>query len=79
MCCISKYQLIYKLVATGFPVCPRVLREVSILDQTGLEHAVAAPRTVLTLQSCQFSGPFKPRPAETTISASAIGLFQRLF
>jgi hypothetical protein len=49
---------IYKLVATGFPVCQRVLREVSIRSETGLEHAVAAPRTVANSSTMpSFSGP----------------------
>jgi hypothetical protein len=77
MCCISRNtNLIYKLVATGFPVCPTCSHEVSILDQKGLEHAVAAPRTVANSSiMAQFFRTFK-RPAETTISASAIATFQ---
>ncbi len=43
------------------------------MSETGLEHAVAAPKTVAKSSiKCQFSGPFKPLPPETTISASAM-------
>ena len=38
-----------------------------------LEHAVAAPKiSARSSTICQFSGPFKPLPPETTMSASAI-------
>ena len=46
------------------------------MSETGLEQAVAAP-SVFAKSSTkfQFSGPFKPLPPETTISASAIEIF----
>ena len=43
------------------------------MSETGLEHAVAAPNvSARSSIKFQFSGPFIPLPAETTISASAI-------
>ena len=43
------------------------------MSETGLEQAVAAPNTSAKSSiRFQFSGPFNPRPPETTISASAI-------
>src|SRR5690606_32540592 len=44
------------------------------------EHAVAAPSAVAKSSiRCQFSGPFNPRPPDTTISASAIVTFPVAF
>ena len=67
----------YKLLATGFPVWPTCsLWGRHPISETGLEHAVAAPRTEANSSIIpQFSGPFIPRPPETTISASAIVTF----
>ena len=46
----------------------------------GLEQAVAAPRTDANSSNIpQFSGPFIPRPPETTMSASAIVTFPVVF
>ena len=67
----------YKFVATGFPVCPTCSPcGLQPKSETGLEHAVAAPRTSANSSTIpQFSGPFKPLPAETTTSASAMVTF----
>ena len=72
---------IYKLVATGFPVCPTCsLWGLHPKSETGLEHAVAAPKTAAkSSTNPQFSGPFSPRPPETTMSASAIDTFPLTF
>ena len=62
------------MVETGFPVCPTCsLWGLHPKSETGLEHAVAA-LSVFAKSSIifQFSGPFIPLPAETTISASSI-------
>ena len=50
------------------------------MSETGFEQAVAAPK-VLARSSIkfQFSGPFIPLPAETTISASAMDIFPETF
>ena len=43
------------------------------MSETGFEHAVAAPNVFAKSSIIfQFSGPLRPLPAETTISASAI-------
>ena len=43
------------------------------MSDTGLEQAVAAPKTVARASiKYQFSGPFRPLPPDTTISASAM-------
>ncbi len=65
---------IYKLEATGFPVCPTCsLCGRHPMSETGFEQAVAAPRVVAKSSiRCQFSGPFRPRPPDTTMSASAM-------
>src|SRR5690606_16122657 len=65
---------IYKLAATGLPVCPTCSAcGLQPKSDTGLEQAVAAPKTDANSSIIpQFSGPFKPRPADTTMSASAI-------
>ncbi len=72
---------IYKLAATGLPVCPTCsLCGLHPMSDTGFEHAVAAPRTEAKSSIMpQFSGPFIPRPAETTISASAMVTFPDTF
>ena len=64
----------YKFVATGFPVCPTCsLCGLQPISDTGFEQAVAAPSVPAKSSiKFQFSGPFIPLPAETTISASAI-------
>ena len=42
-----------------------------MISDTGLLHAVAAPKSLArSVTNPQFSGPFRPRPPETTISAS---------
>ena len=71
----------YKLVATGFPVCPTCSPcGLHPKSETGFEQAVAAPKTPANSSIIpQFSGPFIPRPADTTISASAIAIFPELF
>src|SRR5690606_36412875 len=68
---------IYRFDATGFPVCPTCsLCGLQPISDTGFEQAVAAPSTSARSSiRCQFSGPFNPRPPETTISASAIAIF----
>ena len=75
-CCIAPEIpiAIYKLEATGFPVWPTCsLCGLQPKSETGLEQAVAAPKTSASSSIIpQFSGPFKPRPPETTISAFAI-------
>ena len=48
-------------------------------SDTGLEQAVAAPSTSQFFYHAQFSGHFSPRPAETTISASAMVTFPEDF
>ena len=64
----------YKLEATGLPVCPTCSecgRQPK--SDTGLEQAVAAFKTSANSSIIgQFSGPFRPLPAETTVSASAM-------
>mmetsp|Transcript_3334 Transcript_3334/g.7844 ORF Transcript_3334/g.7844 Transcript_3334/m.7844 type:complete len:245 (-) Transcript_3334:916-1650(-) len=67
----------YKLEATGFPVCPTCSPcGLHPKSETGLEHAVAAPNTSANSSIIpQFSGPFIPLPADTTTSASAIVTF----
>ena len=64
-------------MATGFPVCPTCSPcGLQPKSETGLEHAVAAPKTSANSSTIpQFSGPFKPLPAETTTSASAMVTF----
>ena len=65
----------YKLDATGFPVCPTCsLWGLQPISLTGFEHAVAAPKNaLLTLQSFpNFQDLLSPLPPETTISASAM-------
>ena len=43
------------------------------ISDTGLEQAVAAPKVAAKSSiKCQFSGPFKPLPPDTTTSASAM-------
>ena len=42
------------------------------MSETGLEQAVAPKTSAKSSIRFQFSGPFNPRPPETTISASAI-------
>src|SRR5690554_7254354 len=71
----------YKLEATGFPVCPTCSsRGLQSKSETGLEQAVAAPKTSANSSIIpQFSGPFNPRPPETTISASAMVTFPVTF
>ena len=61
-------------MATGFPVCPTCsLCGLHPKSETGFEQAVAAPRISASSSIiAQFSGPFNPRPADTTTSASAI-------
>ena len=56
------------------PVCPTCsLCGLQPISDTGLEQAVAAPRVSAKVSIIsQFSGPLRPLPAETTISASAI-------
>ena len=75
-CCIAPEIpiAIYKFVATGFPVCPTCsLCDLQPKSETGLEHAVAAPSTsAKSSTNPQFSGPLRPRPPETTTSASAM-------
>ncbi len=75
-CCIAPETpiAIYRFEATGFPVCPTCsLCDLQPISETGFEQAVAAPKTSAKSSiKCQFSGPFKPRPPETTMSASAI-------
>ena len=65
---------IYRFVATGLPVCPTCSPcERHPKSDTGLEQAVAAPNTSARFSiNPQFSGPFNPRPPDTTTSASAI-------
>jgi len=72
---------IYKLVATGFPVCPTCSAcGLQPKSETGLEQAVAAPKSAAKSSiKFQSSGPFYPRPPDTTISASAIDTFPDAF
>src|SRR5690554_1463918 len=71
----------YKLEATGFPVCPTCSEcGRQSKSETGLEHAVVAPNTSANSSiNPQFSGPFNPRPPETTTSASAMVTFPVTF
>ena len=75
-CCIAPEIpiAIYKLEATGLPVWPTCsLCGRQPRSETGLEQAVAAPKTSAKSSiRFQFSGPLRPRPPEITISASAI-------
>lgn len=68
---------IYKLVATGLPVCPTCsLWGRHPKSDTGFEQAVAAPSTSASSSIIpQFSGPLRPLPPETTMSASAMVSF----
>src|SRR5690606_6604832 len=66
----------YRFGLTANPVCPTCSscgRQPA--SETGLEHAVAAPKTSANSSIIfQFSGPFNPRPADTTIFASGNGI-----
>src|SRR5476651_1365089 len=63
---------IYKFGLTAIPVCPTCsLCGLQPESETGFEQAVAAPNNPANSSTIpQFSGPFNPRPPETTISAS---------
>src|SRR5687768_17186984 len=62
----------YKSGLITMPVCPTCSswgRQPA--SETGFEQAVAAPKeSASSSKIFQFSGPFKPLPPETTISAS---------
>ena len=64
---------IYKLGATGFPVCPTCSAcGRHPISATGLEQAVAAPSTSASSSIMyQFSAALSPRPPDTTIEASS--------
>src|SRR5690348_11474370 len=66
---------IYKFGAIAIPVCPTCsLCGRQCASATGRLQAVAACNTFASSSTMpQFSGPFKPRPALTTISASVKG------
>ena len=71
---------IYKFGATALPVCP-TCSECGLhpISETGFEHAVAAPKISASSSIIfQFSGPFKPRPADTITSASERDIFPLL-
>ena len=67
---------IYKLGLIAKPVCPTCsLCGRQFESLTGLLHAVAAPSSCASSSTIpQFSGPFKPRPADMTNSASGKGI-----
>src|SRR5699024_923508 len=62
----------YNFGLMAIPVCPTCSEcGLQPASDTGFEQAVAAPSASASSSiNPQFSGPFMPRPAETTISAS---------